>query len=190
MTLAKEPDPRVFRTRAAVRETVRVLFEEEGAAALTHQRVAQRSGVGRGTIYRHWPDTVDLLSEALRTVDEPLLRPGRGPLRPWLRRELIRLAIELREPTGTQFLAAIITTSDLDPRIAGLRDDLMNRTVASLATMLDRFGDTTTGSRVDPEFLLTQLIGPLIVQVSIMRNQVGRDFIDRVIDKALAGSAG
>jgi hypothetical protein len=56
--------------------------------------------------------------------------------------------------------------------------------------MLDRFGDSTTGSRVDPEFLLTQLIGPLIVQVSIMRNQVGRDFINRVIDEALAGSAG
>jgi hypothetical protein len=102
---------------------------------------------------------------------------------------LTRLAIELREPTGTQFLAAIITTSDLDPRIAGLRDDLMNRTMATLATMLDRFGDSTTGSRVDPQFLLTQLIGPLIVQVSIMRNQVGRDFIDRVIDEALPGNA-
>ncbi|OZG28869.1 TetR family transcriptional regulator [Williamsia sp. 1138] len=187
MTVAKSSDPRVSRTQAAVRDTARALFEEEGAAGLTHQRVAQRSGVGRATIYRHWPETVDLLSEALQTVDEPLLRPGRGPLRAWLRREMTRLATDLAEPTGTQFVAAIITSADSDPRIASIRDDLMRRTVHTLASMLDRFEPTDSDEPSDPELLLTQLVGPLIVQVSIMRNRVDRRFIDQVINSALAG---
>lgn len=188
MTTAKKPDPRVFKTQLAVRDTARALFEEEGAAALTHQRVAQRSGIGRATVYRHWPGTTDLLAEALRAVQEPLLRPGRGPLRTWLRREMLRLSVDLSEPTGTQFVAAIITTGDLDPRIAELRDDLMSRTILTLTAMLERFGTNDADAQLNPEFLLTQLVGPLIVQASIMRHQVDRRFVDQVIDTALGTS--
>ena len=100
---------------------------------------------------------------------------------------MTRLAIDLAQPTGTQFVAAIITSADSDPRIASIRDDLMQRTVHTLASMLDRFGTPETTNVSDPELLLTQLVGPLIVQVSIMRNRVDRRFIDQVIDSALAG---
>lgn len=99
---------------------------------------------------------------------------------------MTRLAMNLAEPTAKQFLAAIITSADTDPRIASLRDDLMRRTVDTLASMLDRVGGSET-AECDPELLLTQLVGPLIVQVSIMRNPVDRGFIDRVIDSTLEG---
>lgn len=188
MNAAKEPDPRVFRTQTAVRDAVRELFEEGGTSALTHQRVAQRAGVGRATIYRHWPEPADLLSEALQNVEEPLLRLGPGPFRTWLRREMTRLADDLGEPAGVQWIAATITGADGDPRIAALRDDLMHRTVLALTAMLDRYGETGPENRPDPEFLLTQLVGPLIVQTTILRRRVNRRFIDQIIDSALAGA--
>ena len=67
------------RTRAAVHEALRSLFAEEGPAALTHQRVAQRAEVGRATIYRHWPRPVDLVTEALTVIDQPVFRSREGP---------------------------------------------------------------------------------------------------------------
>ena len=60
-----------MRTRALVQDAVRDLFEREGAGALTHQRVAERAGVSRATVYRHWPQPVDLVVEALGVADQP-----------------------------------------------------------------------------------------------------------------------
>jgi AcrR family transcriptional regulator len=185
MNSPKTPDPRVSRTRAAVREAVRDLFETEGAASLTHHRVAKHSGVGRATIYRHWPDTVDLLSEALATIDEPLLRPGPGTLRQWLRRELTRFADVLSEPVSLQFMAAIVASGNSDQRIADLRDDLNSRMTQTLETKIRRSKQHGLIDEVDPSLLLLQLVGPIIVQVSVLRRPADRVFITRIIDVVL-----
>ncbi|WP_235489865.1 helix-turn-helix domain-containing protein, partial [Frankia sp. AvcI1] len=94
---------------------MRSLFEEEGPAALTHQRVAQRAEVGRATIYRHWPRQIDLVTEAMTITEQPLLRAGEGPLREWLSRELIRSAADLAQPVARQFLTTVIATADQNP---------------------------------------------------------------------------
>lgn len=189
MNSPKTPDPRVSRTRAAVREAVRDLFETEGAASLTHHRVAKHSGVGRATIYRHWPDTVDLLSEALATIDEPLLRPGPGPLRQWLRRELTHFAEVLNEPVSLQFLAAIVASGNNDQRIVDLREDLHRRMTLTLETKLRRSKVVDPKNKMDPSNLFLLLVSPIIVQVSILRRPVDRAFIDDVIDSALVNHA-
>ena len=103
-------DARVVRTSALVRDAVRDLFEREGAGALTHQRVAERAGVSRATVYRHWPRPVDLVVEALGVAEHPLLHPCDGqPLREWLRRELVRAAADFARPVVQQFIAAIVS---------------------------------------------------------------------------------
>jgi AcrR family transcriptional regulator len=102
-------DARVVRTRALVQEAVLDLFEREGAGALTHQRVAERAGVSRATVYRHWPHPIDLVVEALGLAEQPLLHPSEGqPLREWLRRELLRVAADFARPVVQQFVATIV----------------------------------------------------------------------------------
>ncbi|GAA3803074.1 TetR/AcrR family transcriptional regulator [Cellulomonas soli] len=54
-------DPRLARTREAALTAATDLLAEYGMTALTHQNVAARAGLGRATVYRHWPTTVDLL---------------------------------------------------------------------------------------------------------------------------------
>jgi AcrR family transcriptional regulator len=174
------------RTRAAVHEALRSLFAEEGPAALTHQRVAQRAEVGRATIYRHWPRPVDLVTEALSVIDQPVFRSGDGPLRTWLGGELGRFAADLAQPAATQFLAAVIGTADQVQAIAGLRDDLLRRISAVLSSGLGRAEATgEIGNRIDPDELLARLLGPVIFRVSIQRAAADRDYIDRLVDAAL-----
>ena len=174
------------RTRAAVHEALRSLFAEEGPAALTHQRVAQRAEVGRATIYRHWPRPVDLVTEALSVVDQPVFRSREGPLRAWLGGELARFAADLAQPAATQFLATVIGTADQVQSVADLRDDLLRRISAVLRSGLAQAEATgETGKRLDPDELLARLLGPVIFRVSIQQVAADRDFIDRLVDAAL-----
>lgn len=174
------------RTRAAVHEALRSLFAEGGPAALTHQRVAQRAEVGRATIYRHWPRPVDLVTEALSVIDQPVFRSREGALRAWLTGELARFAADLAQPAATQFLATVIGTADQVQAIAGLRDDLLRRISAVLGSGLARAGATgEIGTRIDPDELLARLLGPVIFRVSIQKAAVDCGYIDRLVDATL-----
>jgi AcrR family transcriptional regulator len=174
------------RTRAAVHEALRSLFAEEGPAALTHQRVAQRADVGRATIYRHWPRPVDLVTEALTVVDQPVFRSREGSLREWLGGELTRFAADLAQPAATQFVATVIGTADQVQAVADLRDDLLRRISAVLDSGLARAEATREiGNRIDPDELLARLLGPVIFRVSIQKATADRDYIDRLVAAAL-----
>ncbi len=58
-------DPRIERTRRQVLEAVKSLMMEGGPAAVTYSALADRSGVGRATLYRHWPELDDLWQEVI-----------------------------------------------------------------------------------------------------------------------------
>lgn len=179
------------RTRAAVHEALRSLFAEEGAAALTHQRVAQRAEVGRATIYRHWPRQVDLVTEALTVIDQPVFRSREGLLREWLGGELTRFSADLAQPAATQFLATVIGSADQVQSVAELRDDLLRRISAVLRSGLAQAQATgETVKRIDPDELLARLLGPVIFRVSIQHMAVDRAFVDRLVDGALGLAEG
>jgi len=59
-----------------------MLLFTDGWDAVTHLRVADTSGVGRATIYRHWPTVEDLLADVLLDCQAPLETPeSTGDLR-------------------------------------------------------------------------------------------------------------
>src|SRR3954453_892705 len=87
-----DEDPRVARSRQAALAAARTLLEQEGPAAVTHQRVAAHAGIGRATVYRHWPLPETLLQEAMEQVALPFFTDFSGDLHQWLRGELRRLA--------------------------------------------------------------------------------------------------
>jgi len=76
------------RNRRAIVEAARALFEERGVTSVTMEQVARAAGVGKGTLYRRFPNK-GLLCQAL--LDEPtrefqeetmetLAVPGVGPM--------------------------------------------------------------------------------------------------------------
>ena len=63
-------DRRVLRTRQAVIEAAQRLLFDGGPNALTYSALAAEAGVGRATLYRHWPTIADLWSEITSLVAE------------------------------------------------------------------------------------------------------------------------
>jgi AcrR family transcriptional regulator len=114
-----DPSPRseradAARNRARVLEAAAALFEERDGREVTMEEIARAAGVGKGTLYRRYPDVpsiaVALLAEHERTLQERLLRgrPPLGPGAPPAERlaAFYRAMVELLERHGHLALAA------------------------------------------------------------------------------------
>lgn len=98
-------DPRIERTRHAVRHATLDVLGEVGYAALTIEAVAAAARVAKSTIYRHWPNKLDLIADALETLNEqpsPRLAPGTA------RHQVKELVEHLTTAFGDSVLSACI----------------------------------------------------------------------------------
>lgn len=70
------------RNRRVILDTARALFEERGVTCVTMEEIARASGVGKGTLYRRFPNKgylcQALLDEPTRRVQEQTLELLRG----------------------------------------------------------------------------------------------------------------
>jgi AcrR family transcriptional regulator len=65
--LKRTLDPRVERSRHVILEAALEELGEVGYGSFTIESVATRAGVGKSTIYRHWPDKLALIADAFQT---------------------------------------------------------------------------------------------------------------------------
>ncbi|HTN99906.1 MAG TPA: TetR/AcrR family transcriptional regulator [Microthrixaceae bacterium] len=63
-----EVDPRVQRSRTRLLDAAEELMVESGVRSVTVDAVAERSGVAKSTLYRHWPSIEGLLLDVLRAA--------------------------------------------------------------------------------------------------------------------------
>ena len=167
-------------------DAIATLIVEEGAGSITHQRVAEVSGVGRATLYRHWPTPADLLYGALQEAEQPLLRPRDEPLVTWLRAELRHAAGEMAAPVAIQFVSVLIGQAGHDANAAELRRRLIDQNVMNLAIVVARAearGEIVSGA--DPHDLYSQLLGPLLIRIVIEGRPASDRFVDVVIDTVI-----
>jgi AcrR family transcriptional regulator len=180
-------DPRVRRTREAVTRAAVALMEEEGVSAITHQRVAERAGIGRATLYRHWPQPSDLVIDALAEREQPLLRYADRPLRPWLVDELRSAGGELGQPLAVHVMAALVSGAHLSPGTADLRAGIFARMVAPVARALRRaVAEGELAGEPDPAEFVAQTLGPVLFKVVIQGAPTTDAFIEHMVDSALA----
>jgi AcrR family transcriptional regulator len=180
-------DPRAERSRSAILRAAAQIIEAEGYAGVTHQRVAERAGVGRATVYRHWAQLDDLLFDAIATLDAPIFRPGNGEtLREWLETALAHAGEMFASPATQHLIAALIDRGASDTDLAALRKEMGTRADDHLSRRLGK-------ARTDGELthapaaadLAALLLGPLLFRALIQPQEVDDAFIAFVIDHAL-----
>jgi AcrR family transcriptional regulator len=182
-------DPRAVRTREAVLRATTEILEEEGPIGITHQRVAERAGVGRATVYRHWAEPADLLIEAVTTADFPFLDQPGGSLRDRLRADLRRVRDDMAAPIMATLLATIIERSRHDSATRAHRDRVTGKLADNARVAIDTA--VATGElrrRPDADDLIAQTLGPLFFRRIVADQPADDAFIDRIVDDALARS--
>jgi len=176
-------DPRAVRSREAILVAARRLLAGEGPAAITHQRVAQQAGVGRATVYRHWPRSEQLLLDVMAGADLPFFREPETPVRPWLHRELRKLADELALPEVSAVALTLMHGALWDRQILLQRDHFIRtineRIDAALALAAT---NREIDPSVDPTDVSAMLVGPIVYRTAMQAGAVTEDLIDRLID--------
>jgi TetR/AcrR family transcriptional regulator of autoinduction and epiphytic fitness len=114
------PDPRIARSRQVILAAALAELGEIGYGGFTIESVASRAGVGKSTIYRHWPDKLSLIADAFAHLHEsggPDL--SHGTPREKLQRILAHVADVLIDSPFSTCLPAMIDAAERD---AALRD--------------------------------------------------------------------
>lgn len=106
MTETRKPGrPRSAEADRAILSTTVELLATEGLRGLSIERVAERAGVGKTTIYRRWPTKRELAEAALQALFVQMENVSDVPDTGSVRGDLVEAAaIRMRAVSGTQFL--------------------------------------------------------------------------------------
>src|SRR5579884_3583963 len=108
-------DPRVARTYRHVLACARELLAEHGADSLTFTTVAERAGVSRNTLYRHWATREALVTDVLLRYHQPA-RPANGASS--RRRAMVEFLHSMRDwlraPANVAALTSLIAHAEHD----------------------------------------------------------------------------
>jgi AcrR family transcriptional regulator len=176
-------NPRVQRTRDRVLAAARELLAEAGPAGLTYSLLAERAGVTRQTLYRHWPARSALLTDMILVgAAGGYPEPGEDPAvvaTAWL----TSLRDGLRDQARRTAVLAVTAQADTDPDSA---QALIRLTADRLAALNDLL--QPSGLQVAPdEYAL--LSGPVLARIFFERVAATDAFIASVVAQWLAGRA-
>ncbi|RPE37588.1 TetR family transcriptional regulator [Streptomyces sp. Ag109_O5-1] len=191
--MRERTDPRLLRSREAMVAAATELLTESGLEAVTHQAVAARAGVGRATVYRHWPGLLDLRLAALESGMPPLppmpeeLRTATGgDPRTELVHRLSVLAERWDDEQAGAVLAAILGGSRHDEGMRRLRESLLEQIADALRpAVAAAVARGQLRSDVTPETFAMATAGPLFFERFLAGNRLGRDTVETVVDAAL-----
>ncbi|MBI5089978.1 MAG: TetR/AcrR family transcriptional regulator [Actinobacteria bacterium] len=180
-------DPRVARSRAKMLAAATELLIEAGARGVTVDAVAERSGVAKSTLYRHWSSIHELLVDVMRSnVPEPIsvdLDSGfEAALRTWVARAVAALSA----PDWARTLPALLELRLHSPEMKALLDaDFDNKleTVARILELGSAEGQLHAG--LDPRQLTHMLIGPLVLAALTGDEATMTDLAEHVVERFL-----
>jgi AcrR family transcriptional regulator len=177
-----EEDPRVVRTREAVRGAVRSLVQRAGFEAVSHQQVAAEAGIGRATVYRHWPTRTDLLVDAVTEVRTPQEWQSSGDLATDLDRGLERLQRTLNTSPLVPQLVALIGRAEWDPELRETKARLLASGTAGIRRALEAAIDRhELPTDHDLDATVARLAGPLFYRRVLAHAPVDDAFVTEVI---------
>ena len=185
---------RSARVVAEVLSATLAVFAEQGYAGLSVEAVALRAGVNKTTVYRRWPDKVDLVGAALFALrDEDPEPPDSGSLREDLVQILRHWATEMQTPRRRAIMQSLML-ANTDPELQALVRRIREERPAIPAMVFERAvkrRELPRGS--DTQLIAAALLGPLHTRAHWKREPVDEKFIralvNLVVTGALAGGA-
>lgn len=183
-------DPRVVRTRRDVLAAARAVLLEEGWERVTVSRVAERSGYARTTLYRHWPQRLDLLRDLIGEEARLVHTTPSGDLRADLVAELEAFRVAVTSSGLGRVMIAIGQQARDDAELADLNRSMRADGARVLDEIVaDGIARGELDGRVDPDVAVSQLVGPVLFNY-LFEGDASLDhrFVEVVVDWFLAAT--
>jgi AcrR family transcriptional regulator len=149
-------DARVERSHRVVRDAAIAELAQVGWGAFTIESVAARAQVARSTVYRHWPDKLALVIDALEHHSEQPAPEATAPGRPRVVALVRHLAEVMADARRSAILPALIDAAERDPALRQLHRAFNDRRRRALAAALADAG------AADPELIAIALAGAVV----------------------------
>ena len=152
-------DPRVERTRSVVLEATLDELAEVGYGALTVEGVARRAGVGKATMYRHWAGKLELVGDAVTTLEKQVLAPDTDDHRERVTGLIRAIAESLSTSTFSACVPALVDASE--------RDDAVRRMLHAASAARRAYTESVLEDARRAGHLAADLDVPLIAQLLV-----------------------
>ena len=175
--------------QAALAAAGAMLFEA-GPAGLTFDKVAQRAGVSKMTLYKWWPSPGALAFEAyFAAVEHRLAFDDTGDLEVDLRSQLHAFVRLLTAERGGPVIAALAGAAQADPDLAALFAERYTRPRRALAVeRLERARAAgEIAADVDLEVVVDQLWGACYHRLLMPAQPLDEAFADALLRNLLRG---
>jgi len=144
--------------RAAVEE-----LGEVGYGRVTVESIAARAGVGKSTIYRHWPDKLALIADAFETFHEQMV-PDLGdlPVREAVALLIRHVAEVVVDSTFSRCIPALIEGAERDARMRDFHHRYSAERRQALIELIERgIQKGEIDAAMDPELATISLLGAI-----------------------------
>lgn len=178
------------KVRAAVLAATLAELGETGYAALTVERVADRAGVHKTTIYRRWKDRENLIVDALsEQIAEEIPMPDTGTIEGDLRDMAASFARWATSAPGQAMLAALLSDAVRIPEVAQARrrifGDRLRRGEPVIIRALER-GELPAGTA--PAEVIKALVAPLYLRLLITGEPLDEQATERASQAAVVAA--
>ena len=181
--VARRPGGRTADVTQRVHEAVFDIMLESGIEACTFSSVAERAGVERSTLYRRYPDRMDMIIDTWRARGEAELLPNvSGSFATDLRALLGKIAELLSTPIGPALLSF---AAELRKRSGSdFSHSFFDRRMAHFSPIFDSaIARGELAPDIDREALFSFAAGPMYFRMFIAGRPLDGAFIDGIVDK-------
>lgn len=184
MSIPSNLDPRIERTRRVVLEAAVEVIAESGMGRASIEAISDRSGVARSTIYRHWPDRMDLLMESIGAKLQDVAEVDTGNLKADLMLAFGQLCAMLENDDTRRMVVSHISEASRDPEMAKLHARFTARrrqtAVKIIGHAIDR-GDLS--KNVDPEQMADDIAAGMFFRAMIRQEPIDTVWLEGHLDR-------
>ena len=178
--------------RSEVLEAAAELLFAEGMAAFTIEKVANRSGASKMTIYKWWPSKGALaLDGYFHKVEPQLAFPDTGDIEADLRAQLHAFLRVIRDSAAARVIAELIGQAQSDPELkaAYLQRYSSPRRALAVAALERAKQRGQLRADLDAETVVDQLWGACYHRLLLPDQPLTHEFVDALVDNLFRGIA-
>jgi TetR/AcrR family transcriptional regulator, regulator of autoinduction and epiphytic fitness len=180
-------DPRVERSRMVILEAAVDELAEVGYGGVTIESVAARAGVGKSTIYRHWPDKLALIADAFETFHVQMVPDiGDRSAREAVETLLSHVAEVVLDSTWSRCIPALIEGAERDQRVREFHHLYSAERRQALINVIARGieqGEFRRG--LDPELATVALLGVIFYRRLMTEEPLAPDGAGELVELIL-----
>jgi AcrR family transcriptional regulator len=190
-TIKRRPGGRSARVRADAIAATLAELAERGYSALSIERVAQRAGVNKTSLYRRWGTREELVLDAmLDRAGEHISVPDTGSLREDLLELARTAAANAASPEVAAMARAVAAESPRDGRLAAANGRFWAERLALDGAIVERAierGEVAPGT--DPGRVIESVVGPIHLRLLLTGEPVDRAFLEGIVGVVVEGVA-